>query len=331
MKKVLIITKSNDNQCIKNVSEAIIRKGGSPIRFNTDTYPLTSALNIEFLNNKWKLELVTENETHDLTDLESVWYRRSAIGDSLGKVLEDKFRMPSVEESRRTFFGLLSSLDSFQFDYYWNVKKAECKQLQLKVAASLGLEIPETLITNNATSVPAFYHTLQGNVITKMQASFAIYENGKENVVFTNPIGNDDLNDLDGLQYCPMTFQRNIEKELELRITIVGDKVFTASINSKDHDKAKNDWRKQGQVLINSWNEYKLPANIETKLLQLMDYFQLNYGAIDMIVTSDNRFVFLEVNPSGEFFWLENTPGFPISETIADSLLNNIKRRGVKC
>ena len=51
MKKVLIITKSNDNQCIDRVSEAIVRKGGIPIRFNTDTYPLSSAINIEYINN----------------------------------------------------------------------------------------------------------------------------------------------------------------------------------------------------------------------------------------------------------------------------------------
>ncbi len=329
MKKVLIITKSDDNPCIKNVSEAIIRKGGMPIRFNTDTYPISSAINVEFLNNRWNIELITESGSYNLSDIESLWYRRLALGANLGSVLEDKFRVPSVEESRRTFFGLLSSLDVFQLDSYWTVKQAGCKQLQLKVAAQLGLEIPETLITNNPASVPSFYHALNGNVITKMQASFAIYENGIENVVFTNPISEKDIDELDGLQYCPMTFQRNIEKKLELRITIVGDKVFTSSINSKDNNKAKNDWRKQGHELINSWNEYQLPADIEKKLLQLMDYFQLNYGAIDMIVTNDDRYIFLEVNPSGEFFWLELNHGFPISEAIADSLLNNnIKRRG---
>lgn len=328
MKKVLIITKTDDNHCIENVSQAIIKKGGIPIRFNTDKYPLTSSLNIEYVNNRWKIELLADGECFDLTSLESVWYRRLALGSNLGTVLEDKFKVPSLEESRRTFFGMLSSLDAFQLDNYWDLKQAGCKQLQLKVAAALGLEIPETLITNSAESVPSFYHELKGEVITKMQASFAIYENGVENVVFTNPITADDLSDLEGLQYCPMTFQRNIAKKLELRITIVGDRVFAASINSADHDRAKNDWRKMGHTLIRDWKVFTLPADIEHKLLKLMDYFNLNYGAIDMIVTDDDRYIFLEVNPSGEFFWLEENPGLPISEAIADSLLNSgIKRR----
>ncbi|MCK5171613.1 MAG: hypothetical protein KAQ75_17170, partial [Bacteroidales bacterium] len=60
---------------------------------------------------------------------------------------------------------------------------------------------------------------------------------------------------------------------------------------------------------------------------KLMDYYQLNYGAIDMIVTNNDKYIFLEINPVGEFFWLEENPGFPISETIADVLLNKEKRR----
>ncbi|PSB57762.1 MvdD family ATP-grasp ribosomal peptide maturase, partial [Chamaesiphon polymorphus CCALA 037] len=66
---------------------------------------------------------------------------------------------------------------------------------------------------------------------------------------------------------------------------------------------------------------YTLPADVEAKLLQFMEYFGLNYGAIDIIVTVDGRYVFLEVNPVGEFFWLELYAGLPISNAIADLLL----------
>jgi D-alanine-D-alanine ligase-like ATP-grasp enzyme len=66
---------------------------------------------------------------------------------------------------------------------------------------------------------------------------------------------------------------------------------------------------------------------VEEKLLRLMDYFNLNYGAADFIVTPEGRHVFLEVNPAGEFFWLEHRPGLPISAAIADVLLGLAKRR----
>jgi glutathione synthase/RimK-type ligase-like ATP-grasp enzyme len=65
-----------------------------------------------------------------------------------------------------------------------------------------------------------------------------------------------------------------------------------------------------------------LPTDVEAKLLQFMDYFGLNYGGIDIIVTPDDRYVFLEVNPVGEFFWLELYAGLPISQAIARLLLD---------
>ena len=73
--------------------------------------------------------------------------------------------------------------------------------------------------------------------------------------------------------------------------------------------------------MVNEWRPYQLPREVEERILRLMDYFVLNYGAIDIIVTPDGRHVFLELNPSGEFFWLERTPGLPISQAIADLLL----------
>jgi glutathione synthase/RimK-type ligase-like ATP-grasp enzyme len=79
--------------------------------------------------------------------------------------------------------------------------------------------------------------------------------------------------------------------------------------------------------MIQDWRHYQLPLEVEEKILRLMDYFSLNYGAIDIILTPDGRHVFLELNPSGEFFWLERTPGLPISQAIADLLLGHSARR----
>jgi glutathione synthase/RimK-type ligase-like ATP-grasp enzyme len=79
--------------------------------------------------------------------------------------------------------------------------------------------------------------------------------------------------------------------------------------------------------MIQDWQPYELPREVEEKVLRLMDYFVLNYGAIDFIVTPDGRHVFLEVNPVGEFFWLERCPGLPIADAIADVLLERSPRR----
>jgi glutathione synthase/RimK-type ligase-like ATP-grasp enzyme len=94
-----------------------------------------------------------------------------------------------------------------------------------------------------------------------------------------------------------------------------------AAVDSQVHARAAHDWRREGVRMIQDWQPYQLPLDVEQKLLRLMKYFSLNYGAIDIILTPDNQHVFLELNPCGEFFWLEHSPGLPISEAIADLLL----------
>ena len=212
-------------------------------------------------------------------------------------------------------------------DPYFHVRKASVKQWQLKEAAQIGLRIPKTCITNNAEDVRRFYVTCPEGIITKMQSSFAVYREGIENVVFTNVIEEAMLEELDGLELCPMTFQEAIPKQLELRVTIVGKKIFTAAIDSQASERAKNDWRKDGQALLDHWFAYNLPEEIEEMLLQLMDKMQLNYGAIDLILHPNGTFYFLEINPVGEFMWLERIPGFEIGEELAKVLLGEVWRR----
>ena len=164
-------------------------------------------------------------------------------------------------------------------------------------------------------------------MVTKMLSAFAIYDEGKELVVFTNPVKKEDLADLPGLSLCPATFQELLPKSLEIRVTVVGQRVMSASIDSQVSARAAHDWRRDGVRMLQEWQLYQLPLEVEEKILCLMDYFSLNYGAIDIIITPDGKHVFLELNPSGEFFWLEQSPGLPISDAIADLLLGHSQRR----
>ena len=102
---------------------------------------------------------------------------------------------------------------------------------------------------------------------------------------------------------------------------------MSASVDSQVSARAAHDWRRDGLRMLQDWRPYQLPSDVEEKILCLMDYFSLNYGAIDIILTPDDQHVFLELNPSGEFFWLERTPGLPISDAIADLLLGHSPRR----
>ncbi len=319
---VLIITHSQDNESIPLVIKAIESQGEKAFRFDTDRFPTELQLDICYKSGCEQVILTSDNNKLDFNEVSAVWYRRIAIGARIPTNMDKQLRQASIGECRATIQGAIASIRGFHLDRVSNIRLAENKQLQLQVARELGLDTPRTLITNNPQAVKKFAQDCEGGIVTKMLSSFAIYDKKcEENVVFTNSVSSDDLENLDGLHLCPMTFQEKVPKALELRTTIVGKQVFTAAVDSQALLHARHDWRRQGLALLNAWELYKLPQDVEKKLLQLMDYFGLNYGAIDIILTPDNRHVFLEVNPVGEFFWLEKTPGLLISNAIAQTLL----------
>jgi MvdD family ATP-grasp ribosomal peptide maturase len=319
---VLIITHSQDNESIEMVSSAIASRGEEAIRFDTDRFPTELKLDLLYSGDREDLILTQVDRQIDLNQVTGVWYRRLNVGGKIPQTMDEQYRFASIQESRVTILGLIASLRAFHLDAVPTIRRVENKQLQLRVAREFGLDTPRTLISNNPDAVKEFASTCPTGIITKMMASFAIYdERGEENVVFTNRMSAEDLDNLSGLKYCPMTFQELLPKKLELRVTIVGKQIFCAAVDSQKLDNAKLDWRKEGVALLDAWFPYDLPEDVATKLLRFMAYFGLNYGAIDIIVTTDDRYVFLEVNPVGEFFWLELYAGLPISHAIADLLL----------
>lgn len=318
---VLIITHSDDNESVTRVTEAIARKGGRTIRFDTDRYPTEVLLTGYYDADDERLTLTNEEGEFDLREVTAIWHRRVSLGARIPTALDKQFRNASLREVNAAAHGMLASLKAFRMDHLHHIRRAENKQLQLQVARELGLDIPRTLTTNDPAAVRAFAKSCESGMVTKMLSSFAIYDEGKELVVFTNPVKPEDLEDLSGLSLCPATFQELLPKALEIRVTVVGQRVMAASIDSQVSTHAVHDWRRDGARMIEDWRHYQLPLEVEEKILRLMNYFSLNYGAIDIILTPEGKHIFLELNPCGEFFWLERFPGLPISDAIADVLL----------
>ena len=325
---ILIITHSDDNDSVTRVAEIIARKGGHTIRFDTDRYPTDVRLTAYYgTSGDERLTLANEEGEFDLREVTAIWHRRLNFGANLPAELDRQLRHASLGEASAAAHGMLASLKTFRMDHVRHIRHAENKQLQLQVAHELGLDTPRTLTTNDPTAVRAFAKSCEDGMVTKMLSSFAIYDEGKELVVFTNPVKLEDLADLSGLSLCPATFQELLRKSLEIRVTVVGQRVMSAAVDSQVSARAVHDWRRDGVRMLQDWRSYQLPPAVEEKILSLMDYFSLNYGAIDIVLTPDERHVFLELNPCGEFFWLERTPGLPISDAIADLLLGHTPRR----
>lgn len=324
---ILIVTHSEDNYCTPSVLDALKARGERVFRFDTDRFPTEVMLRLHDADGAHGWTVVDGDDRLDLGEVTAVWYRRANVAGNLPKDMDRQHRAAAFKESHRAVQGMLAGMEVFTLDPIERIRAAEHKPLQLRVAQRLGLEIPRTLLTNDAAVVREFAARCAGGMVTKMMSSFAVYEDGKEKVVFTTPVTEAHLADLSGLDLCPMVFQENVPKALELRVTVVGERVFAASIDSQSSKRAQHDWRRDGHEMVGDWKHYDLPDAVKAQLLGLMDHFRLNYGAIDLIVTPDGRHVFLEINPAGEFFWLERAPGLPIADALADVLTGRAPRR----
>lgn len=121
-------------------------------------------------------------------------------------------------------------------------------------------------------------------------------------------------------------YQNYIPKQYELRIIVVKDKVFAFKVNNQEsnEDKIKLDWRhcfSENNFNIVSWEVTELPTTIEKKCIELVKELNLDYSAIDMILTPDDKYYFLEINPSGNYMWLEKATNVKISEEIANHII----------
>lgn len=105
-----------------------------------------------------------------------------------------------------------------------------------------------------------------------------------------------------------------------LVVTKPGDKVFPCAISSQNSQQTIEDWRRYD--LPNTPHKpYALPMDLEQKCIALVKTLGLIFGCIDMIITPNNEYVFLEINPNGQWLWIEQLTGLPIAKALAELLI----------
>lgn len=197
-----------------------------------------------------------------------------------------------------------------------SVYDAENKLLQLKIAKEIKFIIPETIITSSKEDLKQFLNEHNNRVIIKPINQGRINEIGGFKNIFTNIISLEHIKNLEKYDLTPSIFQSYIEKNYEIRVTVVDGKVFSAKVESQQNEKTKIDWRKDKL----KFTKYKLPDDISEKCLKLVKNLNLNFGAIDLIKSKKGEYVFLEINPNGQWAWIEFDTNLQISEAIISFL-----------
>jgi glutathione synthase/RimK-type ligase-like ATP-grasp enzyme len=198
--------------------------------------------------------------------------------------------------------------------------RANSKPAQLFVAQQVGFDIPSTVITNDPEEVREFVSQSEEPTIYKAMSQSLSLDRGK--ALFTGLLTEREQAKLDLIRVSPGIFQKLVPKAYEIRATVVGSRVFSGKIDSQARVETKIDWRHRpfdmDEVPI------QLPPALEAKIHAFMQVFGLVYGAFDFIVTPDGRHVFLEVNPGGQYMWVETTTGLSITMAIADVLSTGV-------
>ena len=247
---------------------------------------------------------------------ESVWFRRTKLPEVKDLPREETAYVSGEIEG--FFKNLFSILPAKWLSSPAAVYEAENKLLQLKTAQRLGFIIPDTLITNSKEQLIEFYQANNRDIIIKPISQTRISYRENSAFIFTNRVPQNLMEQIEQFDLIPCIFQRNIPKEYEIRATVVGEKVFAAAVYSQTDDETKIDWRRKRLEFV----KIQLPAEIQNLCVQLLKELNLGFGAIDLIKTPSGEYVFLEINPNGQWVWIENQTGQKISDAVIEYLNN---------
>jgi hypothetical protein len=260
----------------------------------------------------------------DMAEISAVWDRRPEPPVIDAQIADPSLRQYIQRECSHFLHDVWHTLPCF-----WvpgppcRVQRASYKVTQLALAGRLGFEVPPTLVTNNPAEFVDFYRRHAGRIISKPFSYNTVYMSPENTQDYwgmhTQPVTVHDVGFAASLRFCPVIVQAYVPKRVELRITVVGSEIFACEIHSQVTHRTKHDWRNYDLAHTPHY-VHDLPPEIGERCHRLVAALGLCYGAIDMILTPDGRYIFLEINPSGQFGWIEDITGFPISAAIAQLL-----------
>lgn len=330
-KRVLIVTNRADLHA-DIVSAKLAATGGAPFRLNLDEFPKHFALNLEFARERWEGELVhlPSGDSLAVSEIGAVWMRKKASFQFLSADLAPQELAYAEGEMEHMLFSLLYSLDCYWMSHPAALRAASWKGEQLLRAARLGFRVPPSLVTNRRSGVDAFRARMNGDIVFKSLSSPSLAaeavapEERIAGALPTTRITDEHEEALDAVAELPSFFQQHVPKRHELRVTVIGSRVFAARIDSQEDPRTATDYRDFSAEI--RFAAERLPPELERRCLELVHSYGLNYGAIDLIVTPQGEHVFLENNPVGQFLFIEQlVPELDMTGALAACLVEGAR------
>ena len=244
----------------------------------------------------------------DLAGCDAIWFRRWNHPQRAGRELTEEAHREVVDAScASTLMGALRN----EFGGRWvshpdATRRAENKLIQLRAAADAGFVVPRTLVSQDPAEIRRFCSALDGEVILKA------VRGTPSSQLYTLPVTPEHLADDDALRLCPTIFQEYVPGTRHLRVLCCGTTSYAVAIDSPDLD-----WRRNLDVPI---EPVSLDPVIQQALARVLELLDLRMGVVDLKLDPDGRPVWLELNPQGQFLFVQGLTGLDLTAGFADFL-----------
>lgn len=312
---LLILTNSQD--ATADYLIPILSDSGTPfLRLDTDT--LVAGSSVSYTPDKPVFRISDTVVTSD--QIRHVWYRRpeQLIDDRFGDAAEGKFALNEWSEAVE---GFLAHVPKKRWMNHPSANASASNKLeQLTTARSLGFSIPDTLLTQDAEEARKFYKRYDGRVVVKpMSNGYVEREHGKDSLIYTNRVADPDLDSMGDLSHCPTLFQQFVVKSSDVRITVVDHSIHAVELHAKDAEGQQRCDIRRNNMSDVEYSHSELPERVTRMIRNLMAHYELRFAAIDMVVDLDDKWHFLEVNPNGQWAWLDIARASNIAHSFVEA------------
>ncbi len=325
---ILILTHERDD-CAKLVIQQLERMRTDFMRFNTERFHTDVKLSLSLeKDGRGEGSFVFPNRRLRFSDVGVVWNRR-VHQPELSEDFSDEPELQEwmLEETKWAFSIAITMFDCPVVNPWEDNERLKFnKMLQMRRAAELGFEIPASILTDEPEAIQKFWRDNAGEIIMKKIRKGLIHLKSGRRVLFhTSRIPPEAQTEtaLERLRFTPNLMQAHIPKKYDIRSVVVDDQVFSVAIHSQGVPEGKIDYRSAG--LLGKLHDMKhevidLGCEANERMIRFSRSLGLTFGALDFILTPDDRLIFLEDNPNGQWAWLEHMTGVKISEAIAELL-----------
>jgi len=315
----LIVTHAADDH-VPLIEIELAQLGTQFVRFNTDTFVSGSEAEFAIEAGAPYVRLRVGTKKHPGDEFAAVLFRHIKAPQPTHQDDPDARRLVASEMAAALEGSILALEPALWINHPQANKNTRNKVLQLRVAARLGFEIPDTILTSDSAHIRRCFEQWDGQMAAKLVGGQIVGRSVDDQfVIHTTRLEAQDLDDDAALAAAPATYQRLIAKASDVRVTVIGDTIFACRIASQVHSDGVVDWRAAGfRALPHSAIE--LPVELQTLCRSIVRRFGLHMAGIDLNERPDGSYVFLEINAAGQWRWVEEMTGQRIAAEIARHL-----------